>query len=191
MAKNGQARKGRGRRTPKTAPEDQVETRKPTPNRLPFDQQDEKKKRRFNEIVANIKGYNAKIASINGQRRKQLEVAKNENFNTKAISDTARLAAKDPFEMREYFEQYSFGMEQEGLPIKLQIGDASFDDPVAQARSEAAQACKHGRTPECRWPEGSPEHKAYWAVYHAEQAKLTPGADKLTEAERKEAARVH
>lgn len=176
------SKKSRGK-TKTVAPEDQAEVRPITssqPNlKIDANRQEQHKN--------TLRGYDQKISTLTGARRKAIQTMKAEGYNTDAIRDLIKAERGDPLEQIDYYQQFALGLKHNGSQFQLAVHDANFDDPVAQARSEAKQAALNGRSPECRWPEGSPEHEVYMTVYAETQAGMVPGADKLTEKERKDA----
>lgn len=173
---------GRGRKRRTEAPDDQVEVRKAQAG--PVQKNIKLTSNRQEEHKNTLRGYDAKIKDLQDRRKKAVEQMESEGYNVKALKDLIKLDKLNPVEARDYHEQYAMGLEHAGAQFRMTVHDAAFDDAPAQARHEGIQFAKQGATPECRYKDGTPEHTAFWDGYNREQAKMVPGADKLSEAER-------
>ncbi len=182
--RNGSTRARRGSPAKKTVDKaDTVETR-----RVEASQKSLIDGNRLLQHIATVEGYNGKIETLKGSLRNQMKVIKADGINPKTVTNLIAIKRADPLEYREYLEQLGVGFKAIGLPFQLSVFDVAFESPVKQAEIEGAAQGRAGRAAEpTRYAEGSPEHKAYMDKYSEEQAKNVPGADQLSEAERRQA----
>lgn len=139
---------------------------------------------RLMQHVATVKGYKAKIESLNGHLKQAFKVMKAEGIQPAVIREIIAIEKADPIDQREYYEQLGIGIKATGQPFQLNIFDAIYETPVLQAQAEGRQAGLSGRGPENKWAEGSPEAEAFMDAYHEAQASLVPGAQNLSDEER-------
>ena len=130
-----------------------------------------------------IKNELANIARAQ-KRKKDLEkAAAKENVDVGAISFVLQMEKGDAVKYRMRLEQQAVLMRARGLPFQMTIHDIAFANSVEQAKAEAKAAARGGRSPECRYPEGTPAYDAYLETYTREQARMVPGAENLTDEE--------
>lgn len=181
MAKSKKNTRGRSSKKRVQAAEDTAETRTAATSARPnFDFDEDRQAQHMNTI----RGFNQKIRDLQKQRKKATDAMVAAGYNLKAMQDLIKLEKLNPIQARDYHEQFALGLPNVGAGFRVNVFDAAFADAAAQAAHEGRAYATNGTTPECRWTEGSTEHKAFWDSYNAEQAKIVPGADKLTDAER-------
>lgn len=145
----------------------QVEMKMPQPDRQLF-------------YFDSIKSENAMIAKAQDRLKKIKAAAKSENVDTGAISEVLKMEKGDAVAYRRKLEQQAILMKAKGIPFQMTIYDIAFGDGIEQATYEGRLQAQGGKTPECRWPEGSPEFEAFHREYAVVNASMAPGAENLS-----------
>lgn len=130
--------------------------------------------KRILECVASIEGYDGKINSLVGARRKQMGVIKAEGIDPKTITDLIKLKKMDQLDFERRMRELGVGLKEMGYPVQLSVFDVAFGDSVAQATAEGKQRGTQGLAVECQWPEGTPEFQAYMDAYTKAEAGRLP-----------------
>lgn len=168
----------RGARKPKCATEtkaDAVETR--TAGETQYSLPAESKVKRH---LANAEAWEAKLTELKIKVKKAYEVASGDGVTKKLLKDLMALKNGDPMARRQALEAFGIGLKVIGAPFQMNIFDTIYESDIEQARADARMAAKAGRSPECRFSEGSAAHDAYQDEYMRVQASMVPGADKMT-----------
>lgn len=138
---------------------------------------------RIEHHISNIEAWDTKLADMKAHVKKAYQAAAAEGISKKLLGQLIDLKNGDPIVARQHLESYGIGLKVIGAPFQLNVFDTMYEDDIAQARAEATVAARGGKSPECRFAEGSPAAEAYLETYRKIQASMVPGADKLTEGE--------
>lgn len=140
--------------------------------------------------LANVEAWEKKLADMKAHVKKAYEGAAAERVSKTLLKELIALKGGDPIVYRHYLESLGVGLEVIGAPFQLNVFDTMYESDVAQAKAEGAAAARAGRSPECRFAEGSDAANAYLEQYREVQANMVPGASKLTAAEIKGAVKT-
>lgn len=109
-----------------------------------------------------IAGYQAKAAFAAGKVSEAKKKAKDAGVDLKSISLTMGFEKLDALDLATLLRQLQALMNENGLPVQIQLFEPSFGTPEEMAAHEGWTAGKAGRTPDTqRWIEGTPAHTAY------------------------------
>lgn len=108
-----------------------------------------------------VTAWKSKLDEVNGNYRKALQVAEEAGLNTKSLIDAMKKGKKDPYLLRDYFNQMFAHLKHLGLPIQLVIFDTIKGTPDEQAYKQGREVGEGGKTPDNPYPEGSPQHAQY------------------------------
>lgn len=137
--------------------------------------------------LANVEGWEAKLTDLKASIKKQYEAAASEGIPKALLKELMDLKGGDPIVARQRLESFGVGLKVIGAPFQLNVFDTMWASDIDQAKAEAISHARNGKSMECRFAEGSEAHGVYVETYMAEQAKLVPGADQLTDEEREAA----
>jgi len=171
------AKRSRGRRKAKETKAETVEVSNGVQLLLGIGNgpQDEELVRDF-ELLMNLM---AKSATAAGRVSEQKSKMKDKGIDVKAVMNTMRLERLAPEDLARELQQQQRLMKARGLPIQVELFEAKYDSPEAQAKVFGFKDGKDGRSQDAsRWPEGTPAHQAYvdaW-VEGQKQMPLLQGA---------------
>lgn len=135
------------------------------------------------ELLMNLM---AKAATAGGHVSEQKKKMKERGIDVKAAMNTMRLERMAPEDLARELQHQQRFMKMRGLPVQLELFEAKYDSPEAQAKVFGFQDGKEGRTADAsRWPEETPAHQAYmdaWLEGQKEQPLLKGPADDADEA---------
>lgn len=180
-ARKGGSRKG-GRRSFKKTKDETTESKTGGAKQYRLPEPD-----KIEHHLSNCEAWEKKLADMKAHVKKAYEGAATDNVSKELLKDLMALKGGDPIVARQKLEAWGVGLKVIGAPFQLNVFDTMYENDVAQARAEAAVAARTGRSPECRFAEGSEAAEAYADTYMEVQAGMVPGSDRLSAAQIKAA----
>jgi hypothetical protein len=113
--------------------------------------------------------------------------AKSEHVDMAKIKEVMAMEKGDQQAFRNSMEQQAQLMRAKGITFQMHIFDTAYGSDVEQAKAEARAAALAGKSPDCRYAEGTDAAEAYMQTYAQTQASMVPGAGDLSEDDRDEA----
>lgn len=136
---------------------------------------------RIDHHLSNTGAWEKKLKDLKAHVKKAYEAAAIDGISKELLNDLRALQEGDPITARQYLESLGIGLKVIGCPFQLNVFDTMFESDVAQARAEARIHAQQGKSPECRFAEGSEAAEAYLDEYRFINLKRAPGAENLSD----------
>lgn len=133
----------------------------------------------LNYHMAQIAGYIDKSRTAAKRVTEAKASAKEAGVDLAAIMEILSMKRADPLDVATHFRQLAALMQEEGMPVQIQLFEPKHGSIEDQAKSEGYQCGYAGKSPDTeRWPEGTPGHEEYMRAWNDGQRQLVEHGQK-------------